>query len=286
MTEDFPMLRHTCTAISFAAFALMAAPASAQEAMYTDAATMPSPETFILRQQFHFYRFGTDPNSDAKTTDLYQSMTLLGYGLARDWALYVSTPLEYRFDRLKQGGSSDDQGVADLDLFAKWRFYQQDDSGINTLRAALIAGAKVPSGDDHDFSSQAINPHIGAALTLVRGRHGFNQDVHFQLNTGGDDDHNFGGEGTADALRHGSAYVFRLWPDQFDAESHGALYLTNELNGLYETNGDYDLRYAAGLMYEAWRWTLEAMVQLPVYDHLDDRPELDFAFGLGFRFSF
>ncbi len=61
---------------------------------------------------------------------------------------------------------------------------------------------------------------------------------------------------------------------------------SQRFNGLYEFNGDYDLRYSTGLMYEGWRWAFEAMIQLPVYDHLDDRPELDFGFGIGLRLSF
>lgn len=260
--------------------------ALAQEAMYTDAATMPSPNTFILREQFHYFRFGTDPNSEAKSTDLYQAQTALSYGLVRDWSLTLMAPVEFRHDQLKEGGSDNDYGVSDLDLSFKWRFYKNDSGGINTIRAALIGGAEFASGDDHDFSSQTINPHIGGVITLVRGRHGFNQDVHFQVNTGGDDDHNFGGDGSADVLRYNSAYVYRIYPSAYTADSIGAWYVTAEVNGISETNADHELRFSPGLMYEGRRWAFEVMGQLPLFDELDHRPELDFAVGMGVRISF
>lgn len=260
--------------------------AIAQEAMYTDAATMPSPNTFVLRQQFHYFRFGTDPAGDAKSTDLYQAQTSLSYGLIRDWSLSLMAPIEARHDQLRAGGSDSDRGVSDLDLALKWRFYKSDSGGINTLRAALIGGAEFASGDDHDFSSQTINPHIGAVITVVRGRHGFNQDLHYQVNTGGDADHNFGGDSSADVFRYNSAYVYRIYPAAYTPDSIGAWYITAELNGISETNADHELRFSPGLMYEGRRWACEFMAQLPVFDDLDHRPELDFALGFGFRLSF
>ena len=66
----------------------------------------------------------------------------------------------------------------------KYRILKEDSGGIDTVRAAIMAGAEVASGDDRDFSSLSFNPHIGAVLTVVRGRHGFNVAVDYLFTTG------------------------------------------------------------------------------------------------------
>lgn len=258
----------------------------AQEAMYTEAATMPGPGTFVLRQQFHYARFGSHPETDVKETDRYEWMTSLQAGLARGLSLQLDVPVEWRREEKRSGEADWDKGVEDLDLMLKARVLREDTGGVDTLRAALLAGIRFASGDDSDFSSQSVNPMIGGVITLVRGRHGFNQDLIYTFNTGGTDDDNFGGEGTADALNYGSAYLYRIAPAAYTSETIGAWYVTAEINGIYETNGDNELRFAPGLMYEGRRWAFEAMLQLPLYDELDHRPELDIAGGFGLRFSF
>lgn len=266
--------------------ALFVGAASAQEAMHTQAATMPSPGTFVLREMLHYTEFGTNASAGIASTEQYRWTSALQYGVARDWSLLVDVPVMFRDDELLGGGGDSDAGVGDIDVLAKWRFYREDSGDINTKRAALIFGARVASGDDDDFSSQSVNPTIGGVYTVVRGRHGFNQDLFYRLNTGGDPDHNFGGESLDDAILHNSSWVYRLFPARYTSETEGAWYSTVELSGIYEFNGDYEARGSAGFMYEGRRWAIEAMVQLPVVDELDERAELDVAVGFGLRFTF
>lgn len=259
----------------------------AQEAMYTEAATMPSPGTSVYRTQLHFSRYGTPPDSDVEYSDKLEFTQSFQHGIVRDLSFRLDVSPVWEVEHLQDGGEDSDHGVSDIDAMLKWRFYKNDTGGIDTVRAALIAGAYIASGDDKDFSTQSVNPHIGAVVTIVRGRHGFNQDLSYQLNTGGSGfDNTEGGMGPADALRYNSAYLFRLYPDRFTSDSTGAWYVTVELNGLYETNGDHDLRWAPGFMYEGQLFAFEIMAQLPLWHHLDERPELDFAVGIGLRFTF
>ncbi|MDX2148510.1 MAG: hypothetical protein SFZ23_13410 [Planctomycetota bacterium] len=264
----------------------------AQEAMYTEAATMPSPGVVTVRSLVHYSFYGRHPVTGVSDTRDLELGTSVQYGLARDWSLTIDVPVMFRREVIPSetpGASSSvdhDQGVEDLDFTFKYRFYKHDTGGIDTVRAALLLGSETPSGDDEDFSSQAFNPHVGGVVTVVRGRHGFNQDAHFQLNTGGDIDHNSGGDGPDDAIFHNTSYLFRISPERYTAETKGSWYATIELSGIYETNGDYELRYAPGIMYEAWTFALEAMVQLPLYKDLDERYELDLAVGFGVRFTF
>lgn len=262
----------------------------AQEAMYTSAATMPSPGVTILRQQFHFYQFGRTPGHETEKTQFIEWETGVQLGIARDWSVNLDIPVKYQKEWHDPGSSLGDthidRGVEDLDLMFKWRFFKDDSGGINTSRAALLFGAEFPSGDDHDFSSMSVNPHLGVVYTRVIGRHGFNLEARYLLNTGGDNEHNFGGDSLDDALLYNAAYVYRIFPDRYAADSNGAWYVTAEFNGIYETSGDNEARFAPGVMYEGRRWAFEAMLQLPFISDLDERAELDYGAGFGFRFTF
>lgn len=260
--------------------------AMAQEAMFTAAATMPSPGTFVLRQQFHVARFGMNADAGIESTTQTEAMTSLAMGLARDWSVRVDLPLAWREDDLVGGGSDADHGVEDLGLTFKWRVFKSDTGGVNTVRVALLGGVAFASGDDHDFSSQSVSPTLGAVVTIVEGRHGFNQEVSLRINPGGDDDHNFGGKGRSDAIFHNSAYLFRIAPAEYASDTVGAWYGVGELLGIYETNGDYELRGSVGVMYEGRVWALEGMVLVPILDAAEHRAELDWGLGVGVRLAF
>lgn len=279
------MRTHHQYAALCAAAALTSA-AAAQEAMYTAAATMPSPGTGVVRPQLSYFRYGTNPlDTSEEHTDVVEAMTTIAWGLDRGLALFVDVPVAFERESTP-GDDSWDKGVEDIDAVLKWRFYKHDSGGIDTVRAALLGGAKIASGDDEDFSSGSVNPHFGAVVTIVKGRHGFNQDLIYTWNTGGTRLKNLGGDGPDDALAFNSAYVYRVWPDQFTSESVGGWYVTAEVNNLYETSGDFESRWSPGLMYEGRQVSFELMAQFPLYHDLNERPELDFSVGVGLRVSF
>lgn len=263
-----------------------AAAVRAQEAMYTAAATMPSPGTTVLREQFFVSRFGSNPVSGTDATTNTELVTTVYHGLARGLALEIEVPVGWRTDEYPGRDDDHDHGVSDIDVAFKYRVYKNDTGGVDTLRVAIMGGAHVASGDDTDYSSTSVNPHVGGVVTLVRGRHGFDQEFSFRLNTGGDEDSNFGGEGPSEALRSNTAYLYRVFPDRFTADSSGAWYATAELNALYETSGDWDFRWSPGLMYEGKQFGLEIMAQFPVYQHVTHRAEIDWSIGVGIRFLF
>jgi len=252
--------------------------ALAQEVMYTQAATMPSPGAFILRSQIHFSEFGTNPVSGVESTEKFEFSNNLAYGIDRGLAAYLDVP----FTRITESDPDDtDTGVNDIELMLKYRFLQHDTGGVDTVRAALLGGAEMDFED-----SFGVNPFFGGVITMVRGRHGFNQDLIYKFNTDGDEEDNLGGDGPSDALFFNSAYLYRIIPDQFSVETTGAWYVTAEFSGLYETNGDTELRWAPGLMYEGREVAFEIMAQFPLWNDLDRRAELDWSFGFGFRFLF
>lgn len=266
---------------------VVASRAGAQEAVNTNAATMPSKDVWVARPKFSYYRFGLNPGDQSEQTDLYRAEASVQYGFARAWSLTLDVPIEWRTQELAGGRDDSDHGVGDLDFTFKYRFYKDDTGGVDTLRAAALFGARVASGDDHDFSSQSVNPHFGAVVTMVRGRHGLNQELDWTFNTGGSDDNNFGGnDGSSDALKYNTAYLFRVAPSEYTSATTGSWYAIAELNGLYETNGDNEIRLSPGLMYEDRSFAVELTVQLPLIEDLDHRAELDFGIGFGVRITF
>lgn len=280
------MMKHKNMAAAVCAAACLSGLVYAQEAMYTAAATMPSKDTFVLRPQFHVYEFGTNPSSGVEATRKYEFSTKLDYGLARAWSMSLEVPVVYEEETLPGGESDSGVGVEDFDLMFKYRVYKSDTGGVDTLRIALLGGAKITSGDSEKFASQGFNPYAGIVLTVVQGRWGFNQEFTYTHNTGGSDATNFGGDGPSDAFAYNSALLYRIDPAEYTPTTKGAWYLTGELVGLYETNGDNEIRFAPGIMYEGTKFAFEMMAQLPLYDSLSRRAELDWGLGVGLRFAF
>ncbi|QOJ00368.1 MAG: hypothetical protein HRU70_07635 [Phycisphaeraceae bacterium] len=271
--------------IAAAAAGCLAPIALGQEAMYTQAATMPGPGSWILRTQMHFIRYGENPVSGETREDVVEWRNAVQVGLARALSLTVDVPAAWKRSE-SPSGREHAVGVEDVELMLKYRVYMDNPGGIDTTRVALLGGAYVTSGDSREFASQSVNPHLGGVITIVRGRHGFNQDLLYTFNTGGTPGKNNGGEGPDDALAFNTAYVYRVFPERYTSETEGAWYATLEMNGLYETNGDTELRWAPGFMYEGRRFGFEVMAQFPLWNKLDERAELDFAVGFGFRFLF
>lgn len=268
-------------------FASAATTASGQEAMYTEAATMPGVGSFILRQQIHVTRTGTHPLTNVTSATEVGAMTSLQYGVARGVSLRLDVPIVlHEREELSDGADETSRGVNDLDLMLKVRLYRSDSGGVDTVRIALLAGAAVASGDSEEFSTQSVNPMLGIVYTQVLGRHGYNLEATYRFNTGGDNRFNTWDDGEDDALKLAAAYLYRIAPARYSTETIGAWYVVTEFINLYETNGDIEGRFSPGIMYEGRRWGAEAMIALPVYDELDERPELDWEVGGGLRFLF
>lgn len=265
---------------------VVAASASAQEAMYTQAATMPGPGNVILREQIHYWRYGSDPVAGTSGKDKYELENTINIGLDRGLSLLLDVPVALTRATAPGLGASWDRGVEDIHAMFKYRVYMDNPSGVNTTRIAVMGGAAFASGDDREFSSQSVNPMVGAVYTTVAGRHGFNQDLIYRFNTGGTSGENDGGDGPDDALFFNTAYLYRIFPSSYTADSNGAWYLTAEMNGLYETNGDTELRWSPGLMYEGREFGFEIMAQFPLFHDLKERAEVDYAVGIGVRFLF
>jgi hypothetical protein len=83
----------------------------------------------------------------------------------------------------------------------------------------------MPGGTESywDSTGEEWNPLLGAIFSMVRGRHGLNANVIYELNTGGDSQ--------PDGFRYDASYLYRLSPATYGEESSGAaIYAVAEHN--------------------------------------------------------
>lgn len=250
--------------------------AAAQEPINTTAATQPGVGRLVVREQFRWLESNEGFAPDAGQTTEWQSWTSVFYGLRHDFALGAELPARV----LDVSGGSDDADLGSPRFLAKWRFHRADLEALDTERASLVAGIRAETEDELSltpgFASDSNDPILGAVYTTVRGRRGFNGALVGTFTTDGD----------PDEIRYDAAGLYRMSPEVFAADTEAGWYLAVELNGLYESNGDNELMFAPGLMYEARRWTGELSVQLPFLSEVDHRPEVHWTLVLGLRILF
>lgn len=245
------------------------------------AATQPSPQQWILTEKARYYRFRSDGNADA-VQSIMAMETSLAYGIVPRLSAQLDLPAYW-----KQSGSpqSITAGVGDLSMSLKLRILQEDLGPVDTLRAAAIGGIMVPTGTD-GFGSTSFNPYLGGVLTGIFGRHGVNLSATWVFTTGATFDPIFAGETNADLLRFNASYVFRLSPETYTEVHEPALYVTGEFLGEWETDGQYELFLAPGLLWEAQWAALELSLRIPVSQQVSNRPESAWAVNFGVRLLF
>lgn len=267
---------HTVGAVVALSLALAA---SAQEAALSLAATQPAKSRIGWREQARFERY----ELGSETIDQWTLDTRLVYGVDGDLSLTLNIPAIVRDRGAEPPGDRD--GLGDITLTLKHRFWQHDPGPIDTNRLALVAGARLPSGT-HELSSGGVDPFLGLTFTRVSGRHGLNASALYTLTTDGRAAPILAGQGVADLFTLETSYIFRLSPRRYTSETVASLYLSAESFLDIETNGDTSWRLAPGLLYEARRFTLELSPILPIAQDVSGRAELEWGVAFGFRVLF
>lgn len=272
-------------ALAFAGF--LSPSATAQQSTDMPAAVQPGWEVFVVRQETQYMRMDDPRPGGFGSIDMTEFETTFAYGIGRTSAVMVHVPLMY-WDLENSAPEPDAQGfgVDDITVMYQTRFYQEDVGPIETRRAVLLTGLEVPSYDE-GFSSDSFDPMLGVAYTRIDGRHGWNASALWKFNTSANDDFAIEfGDSAADALKLDGSYLYRLAPETYTAETTGSHYFQAQMLGRYETNGDWQIMFAPGWMYEGRQWAFEATVHLPVLQELDHRAELEFGVNFGVRYLF
>ena len=265
----------------------LAQSASAQQAVWTDAAVQPSRNVGLVRQQAILLSYDGDDAGVFNDTTEFRSRTSFSYGLTKEFAFTASVPLVYRDTNSDLPDFDGDEfGLDDVMIMTKLRLWQNDFGPTDTARFSVMAGASVPVGDS-TFSSGSVDPMVGAVYTIIDGRHGFNASARYRINTNAEDIYVSPGTGEHDALFLDSAYLFRFAPTEYTpATSSGAWYAVIEGVYTYETDNSHEFCLAPGIMFEGSRWAFEASVMLPVYQDVQTRPERNFGVTVGLRYLF
>lgn len=264
--------------------------ALAQAPIWGEAAMQPSPHTALLHEMLIYRRYDERAIDDGGRAEEFTALSQFSYGVTAELAFRFDLPVTYRDETAGDsggGGEADDEfGIGDSQILAKYRIWKNDTAATDTQRLALLGGLVIPGTDDAfsmDSSNDSFNPILGIVYSQVTGRHGFNADLLFEFDTDWGD----GGDvETVNTLRYDTSYLFRIAPEAYTDQTKGAWYVVAELNGWYETNGDNQLFFSPGVMYEAKRITLDASIMIPVWQDLDHRVEMDIVLAIGARISF
>lgn len=275
----FPTVCFACLLVALPRVAFAQTPIVAPGAM------QPSTGTGVAHFMPMYRRLDSFAPSGQDSADEFALLTQVAYGISKNVGIQFDVPMVYSSIDMDGGDSDEEFGLADSTVLLKWRVYQNDPAPTETTRFSLIAGMQVPGNADAWVwdASDGWDPIAGFVFSIVRGRHGFNADVLWELYTGWGGDER---DGRGDSLRADASYLFRLAPAQYSAETEGALYAVAELNAFYDTNGDQCLFFSPGVMYEARAFTLDATVMIPVHQDVDFRAETEMVVAFGVRISF
>lgn len=246
----------------------------------TNAALTPSKGGNIFRLQYTYSE--ADGNDNIRHLNGSGLRGTYVYGWQQNLALFLTVPYANRqvdklVPRLGRIEEAHD-GIADITILAKYRFWQLDTGPGWTARWAVLGGLNIRSGDS-DFTSDSYDPILGTVFSWRRGRGRFDTDLIYQFNTGRDGFRH-------DDLRYDVSYSIRLWPAVYEPGNAYEFDAVAELNGRYSTDKAHEVFLSPGLQFITQRWILEASIQLPVIQEFpDNRPETAYRLVCGIRFQ-
>ena len=261
---------------------------------------------FVFREQFVLDQSGDDPSGADRDHTAWSAVSVLGYGVNGDLALfgvvpYVDKRLELTSDGARRARSG--RGLGDISLFGRYTVFKKNWPQRN-FRIAPFAGIEIPTGDNDDSDafgrkpasvqagSGSVDPFGGVVATYQTLEFQIDGQVSYKANTEAED-FEFG-----DVVRADASLQYRLWPRKLTGGVPGFLYGILEANLIHQgknRSGDVDdsnsggtsLFVVPGLQYVTRRWILEAAVQAPVVQDVNGTAlENDFIVRAGFRINF
>ncbi|MBI2311452.1 MAG: transporter [Betaproteobacteria bacterium] len=261
---------------------------------------------YVLREQFVFMKIADDPTPARRDMEVTGLVSVLGYGVTRDLALFGMLPwFDKRLD-MQMGGQDiarSKQGFGDLTLLGRYTAYQYDAPG-RTFRIAPFLGVKAPTGEDNAGDSFGrLPPQVqtgsgswdalaGAVLTYQTLDFQIDSQVSYKANREAN------GFQAGNVVELDGSLQYRLWPRSLGAGVPAFLYGVVEANlvhaakdrngGIADPNtGGTTLFITPGLQYVTQKWIVEAGVQIPVVQNLNGTAlKSDYAFTAGFRINF
>lgn len=261
---------------------------------------------WVLREQAIGLKLADDPTAARRDLRVAGVVSVLGYGVTRDFALFGMLPwFDKRLDRRTgaDGVRRRGRGFGDLTVLGRLTAYEHNAPG-QTVRVAPFAGIKAPTGrsrvrDRHGVLPPPLQPGSGA-WDMLGGVVATWQTLAVQF------------DGQLSYLAHGKAHgrraghvarldgsvQYRLWPRELSAGVPAFVYGVLEANLVHAArdraggrrdpdSGGTTLFLSPGLQYVTKRWIVEAGVQIPVAQRLNGNAlGHDYGVTAGFRVNF
>ncbi len=289
------------------AIALLGGTATAWSAPITFNTALPVAEgEFVFREQVVLNQSGDDPSAADRDRTAWSVVSVLGYGILGDFAVFGVVPYVDKELSLTTGGtrrSRGADGLGDISLFGRYTLFRDDAPG-RTFRVAPFAGLELPTGEDDETDafgrlpaavqpgSGSWDPFGGVVATYQTLEFQLDAQVSYKANTAAN------GFEFGDVARLDGSLQYRLWPRKLEAGVPGFLYAIGEANLIHQDknrsggandpdSGGTRLFLVPGLQYVTKRWILEAAVQLPVIQDLNGTAlENEYIVRAGFRLNF
>ncbi len=282
-------------------------PATSEAAPETFNTALPVAEgEFVFREQVVLDQSGDDPSGADRDRTAGSAISVLGYGINSDLALFGVVPyVDKRLELIEDGArrARSARGLGDVSLFGRYTAFKRNFRGGN-FRIAPFAGVELPTGDDEMRDSFGLLPAsvqpgsgswdpFGGIVTTY-------QTLDFQIDGQASYKANRSANGFefGDIARLDASFQYRLWPREFEGGVPGFVYGILEANlinqGKNRSGGVDDpnsngtrLFLVPGLQYVTKRWIVEAAVQVPVVQDLNGTAlENDYVIRAGFRLNF
>ncbi|WP_372874076.1 transporter [Pseudomonas sp.] len=261
---------------------------------------------YVWREQFIFMQSADDPTPARRDMQVTGLVSVLGYGVTADFALFGMLPwFDKRLHRRMggQGLSRSQSGVGDLTVLGRYTAYQHDAPG-RTLRIAPFLGVKAPTGEDDARDGlgrlpPALQPGSGswdalggAVLTYQTLDFQIDSQVSYQANREAN------GFQAGNHWQVDGSLQYRLLPRRLSAGVPAFLYgvletrllhaAKDRVGGSADANsGGTTLFITPGLQYVTKKWIIEAGVQIPMHQRLNGSAlETEYLFTSGFRVNF
>ena len=164
-----------------------------------------------------------DPGASQETST--RSTLSYQFGLRHDLQVGVALPYASH-ERVGTGGSAEADGIGDLELLAKWRFYRFDALGV-ALNISALGALSLPTGADDATAnglrlepelqpgSGGVDPALGIGVTHEPERWRFNAAALYRWRTDSDSDDTRLGDELVCELAAGNRFWLEPYPGPF-----------------------------------------------------------------------
>jgi hypothetical protein len=286
------------------AIIVFAWPGAAEAAPETFNTALPVAKgEFVFRQQVVLDQSGDDPSGAGRDRTAFSAISVLGYGVNSDLALFGVVPYVDKRLEFSSAPTRSARGLGDVSLFGRYTAFKRNFTGGN-FRIAPFAGVELPTGDDDESDSfgrlpASVQPGSGS-WDPFGGIVATYQTLDFQIDAQASYKANTeaGGFEFGDIARLDTSFQYRLWPRELKGGVPGFVYGILEANLIHQDenrNGSVNdpnsngtrLFLVPGLQYVTKRWIIEAAIQLPVIQDLNGTAlENDYIIRAGFRLNF